>query len=71
MAVVNSLFNNPWGLFSIAMTIPLAMAVGIYMFRIKPGAIVSGSIAGFILVCAAVFLGPFCRLQLCHLVHLQ
>ena len=58
VAVVNSLFNNPWGLFSIAMTIPIAMAVGIYMFRIKPGAIVSGSIAGFILVCAAVFLGP-------------
>ena len=59
VAVVNALFNNPWGVFSIAMTIPIAMCVGIYMFRIKPGAIVSGSIAGFILVCAAVFLGPY------------
>jgi Carbon starvation protein, predicted membrane protein len=59
VAVVNSLFNNPWGVFSIAMTIPIAMCVGIYMFRIKPGAILSGSIAGFILVCAAVFLGPY------------
>ena len=59
VAVVNSLFNNPWGVFSIAMTIPIAMVVGIYMFRIKPGAILSGSIAGFILVCAAVFLGPY------------
>ena len=58
VAVVNSLFNNPWGVFSIAMTIPIAMVVGIYMFKIRPGAIVSGSIAGFILVCAAVFLGP-------------
>jgi carbon starvation protein len=59
VAVVNALFNNPWGVFSIAMTIPIAMCVGLYMFRIKPGAILSGSIAGFILVCAAVFLGPF------------
>jgi carbon starvation protein len=59
VAVVNALFNNPWGVFSIAMTIPIAMCVGIYMFRIRPGAILSGSIAGFILVCAAVFVGPF------------
>ncbi len=59
VAIVNSLFNNPWGVFSISMTIPIAMAVGIYMFKIRPGAIVSGSIAGFILVCAAVFLGPY------------
>jgi carbon starvation protein len=59
VAVVNSLFNNPWGVFSIAMTVPIAMVVGIYMFRIRPGAILSGSIAGFILVCAAVFLGPY------------
>ena len=59
VAVVNALFNNPWGVFSIAMTIPIAMCVGIYMFRIKPGAILSGSIAGFILVCAAVLVGPY------------
>jgi carbon starvation protein len=44
--------------FSIGMTIPIAMCIGIYMFKLKPGAILSGSIAGFILVCAAVLLGP-------------
>ncbi len=58
VAVVNALFNNPWGVFSIAMTIPIAMVIGVYMFRIKPGAIMSGSIVGVILVCAAVFFGP-------------
>ncbi len=58
VAVVNALFNNPWGVFSIAMTIPIAMAVGVYMFKIRPGAILSGSIAGVALVCGAVFLGP-------------
>jgi len=59
VAVVNALFKNPWGVFSIAMTIPIAMAVGLYMFRIKPGAILSGSVIGVVLVCAAVFLGPY------------
>ena len=59
VAVVNALFQNPWGVFSISMTIPIAMGIGIYMFRAKPGAILSGSIAGSILVCAAVFLGPY------------
>ena len=59
VAVVNALFNNAWGVFSIAMTIPIAMVIGLYMFKIKPGAILSGSIAGFILVCAAVLVGPY------------
>jgi len=59
VAVVNALFNNPWGVFSIAMTIPIAMVIGVYMFKIRPGAIVSGSIAGITMVCAAVFLGPY------------
>jgi len=59
VAVVNSLFQNPWGFFSIAMTIPIAMMIGVYMFKIRPGAILSGSIAGIILVCTAVFVGPY------------
>jgi len=59
VAVVNALFNNPWGVFSIAMTIPIAMAIGLYMFKIRPGAIRSGSLAGVVLVCTAVFAGPY------------
>jgi len=57
VAVVNALYNNPWGVFTIAMTIPIAMVVGVYMFKIRPGAILSGSLVGVIAVCAAVFLG--------------
>jgi len=57
VAVVNALYNNPWGVFTIAATIPIAMVVGVYMFKIRPGAILSGSIVGVIAVCAAVFLG--------------
>ncbi|HUK99351.1 MAG TPA: carbon starvation protein A [Nitrospirota bacterium] len=57
VAVTNALFKNPWGVFTIFMTIPIAMMVGLYMFRIKPGAILSGSIMGVIAVCAAVYFG--------------
>ena len=59
VAVVNALFRNPWGVFSIAMTIPIAMLVGWYMFKLKPGAILVGSIVGVILVCLAVLAGPW------------
>lgn len=58
VTVVNALHHNPWGVFSIGMTIPIAMALGLYMFKLRPGAIGSGSLVGVLLVCAAVFCGP-------------
>lgn len=57
VAVTNALYNNPWGVFTIGMTIPVAMVVGIYMFRIRPGAVLSGTIFGVIAVLAAVYFG--------------
>lgn len=57
--VVNALFNNPWGVFSIAMTIPIAMLVGIYIFHLRPGTVVFGSIFGIVLICASVIAGPY------------
>lgn len=57
IVVVNALFKNPWGVYTIFMTIPIAILVGLYMFKIVPGSIRSGSIAGFLLVLAAVFTG--------------
>jgi carbon starvation protein len=59
VAVVNALKENAWGTFSIASTIPIAMVVGLYMFRLRPGAILSGSLAGIVLICAAVCGGPW------------
>ncbi|MDF2874800.1 MAG: cstA [Sporomusa sp.] len=57
IVVVNALFKNPWGLYTLFMTIPIAIIVGLYMFKIAPGSIRSGSIAGFIMVMAAVVTG--------------
>lgn len=57
IVVVNALFKNPWGVYTLFMTIPIAIVVGLYMFKIAPGSIRSGSIAGFLMVLAAVFTG--------------
>lgn len=59
IVVVNALFKNPWGVYTLGMTIPIAILVGLYMFKLCPGAIRSGSIAGFILVLLAVFTGDW------------
>ncbi|GAB7027205.1 carbon starvation CstA family protein [Geotalea toluenoxydans] len=57
VAVANALYNNPWGVFTIGMTIPIAMVVGLYMFKFRPGAILSGTVFGVIAVLAAVYFG--------------
>ena len=57
--IVNALFQNPWGTFTLAMTIPVAIVIGLWMFKISPGAIRSGSIAGFLLVLGCVATGQW------------
>ena len=37
LVVVNALANSPWGTFSIAMTIPIALFMGFYLRVIRPG----------------------------------
>ena len=37
LAVVNALSKSPWGTFSIALTIPIALFMGLYLYRIRPG----------------------------------
>ncbi|RYM02898.1 carbon starvation protein A [Sporolactobacillus sp. THM7-7] len=57
MVVVNALANNPWGTFTVLMTIPIAMAVGLY-YR-KTGNLKIASVVGFLFVMLAVFAGPY------------
>src|SRR5438128_11586071 len=37
LVVVNALKSSPWGTFTIAMTIPIALLMGVYLRRIRPG----------------------------------
>lgn len=57
LTVVNALARSPWGTFTIGLTIPLAMIVGVWMFKITPGNITAPSIVGALGVVGGVFLG--------------
>ena len=57
VAVVNILYKNPWSVFSISMTIPIAMLFGIYIF--KQGSVVIASIVGIVLICLSICAGPY------------
>ncbi|MCI2956229.1 carbon starvation protein A [Agromyces atrinae] len=54
LVVVNALGESPWGVFSVSMTIPIALFMGAYLRWIRPGKITEISIIGFILLIAAI-----------------
>lgn len=49
--------GSAWGVFTIACTIPIALLVGLWMYRLRPGKTVEASIAGALLVMVCVWLG--------------
>lgn len=57
--VVNSLKHSPWGTFTVGLTIPIAIFIGIYLKYLRPGKIVEATIIGMTLVLLGVVLGPF------------
>src|SRR5713226_610795 len=59
LVVVNALKNSPWGTFTIAMTIPIALLMGVYLRRIRPGKVLEVSVLGFILVLLAIWGGQW------------
>jgi len=59
LVVVNALKDSPWGTFTIAMTIPIALLMGIYLRRIRPGKVLEASVLGFILVLLAIWGGQW------------
>ncbi len=58
IAVVNALYDSPWGTFTVAVTIPIAIFVGIYLRYLRPGQIGEASAIGVTLVLLGVFVGP-------------
>ncbi len=59
LAVVNALSKSPWGTFTIALTIPIALFMGIYLYRLRPGKVVDVSIIGVTLLFIAVITGHY------------
>ncbi|HEY0303902.1 MAG TPA: carbon starvation CstA family protein, partial [Longimicrobiales bacterium] len=57
LIVVNALRDSPWGLFTIACTIPIALLMGWWMHVFRPGHVGEASIIGVVLVLLAVAAG--------------
>jgi carbon starvation protein len=53
LVVVNAMFGSPWGTFTVSATIPIALAMGLYMVRLRAGRVLEATIGGVALVLLA------------------
>lgn len=59
LVVVNALAESPWGVFSLAMTIPIALFMGVYLRFLRPGKVSEISAIGFVLLLLAIISGQW------------
>jgi carbon starvation protein len=59
LVVINALAESSWGTFTIASTIPIAIIMGIWMFRIRKGKTFEATVFGVIMLILAVVLGRY------------
>ncbi len=59
LVVVNALRDSPWGLFTISATIPIALFMGVWMTRIRPGRVAETTVIGVALMFAALWGGQW------------
>jgi len=59
LVVVNALKGSPWGTFTIAATMPIALLMGLYLRYWRPGKVLECSLWGFLLVILSIFGGQW------------
>jgi len=59
LVVVNALNHSPWGTFTIAATMPVAIFMGLYLRFFRPGRVLEVSLIGFLLIIASIFGGEW------------
>jgi carbon starvation protein len=59
LVVVKALRDSPWGTFTLAMTIPIALLMGIYLRYVRPGRVLEATLGGILLVVLAVVAGQW------------
>ncbi|HEX7417859.1 MAG TPA: carbon starvation CstA family protein, partial [Steroidobacteraceae bacterium] len=57
LVIVNAMKHSPWATATVAATIPIALIVGVYLYRLRPGRVLEGSVLGVAMLLAAVVLG--------------
>src|SRR5687767_11280784 len=59
LVVVNALRGSPWGTFTILLTIPIAMLMGVYMRWLRPHRVLEASAIGIVLLIVALYAGKW------------
>jgi carbon starvation protein len=59
LVVVNALAESPWGAFTLAMSIPIALLMGVYLRYIRPGRVMEGTAIGLSLLLFSVYAGQW------------
>jgi carbon starvation protein CstA len=59
LVVVKALGESPWGTFTVAVTIPTAMVMGVYMRSIRPGKVGEASVFGVVVLLLAIWYGQY------------
>ena len=59
LVVVQALAQSPWGVFSIAMTIPIAIFMGVYLRFLRPGRVSEVTLIGVVLLLIAIAAGKW------------
>jgi carbon starvation protein len=59
LVVVNALRHSPWGTVTIALTIPIAMLMGVYLRWVRPGRVLEASGIGLVLLVVALYAGQW------------
>ena len=59
LVVVKALAHSPWGTFTIASTLPIAVFMGIYLRFLRPGRVLEVTLVGIVLLLLAVWLGKY------------
>ena len=57
LVVVKALTHSPWGTFTVAATIPIALLMGVYLRYLRPGRILEISLIGLVLLLASIWFG--------------
>ena len=63
LVVVNALATSPWGTFTIAATMPIALFMGFYLRYFRPGKVLECSAIGFVLVMLSIVGGQWISLS--------
>jgi carbon starvation protein len=59
LVIVNALRSSPWATFTLAMTIPIALLLGLYLRFVRPGRVLEASLIGVALILLAVVAGQW------------